>query len=97
MSPLDVPIALTLLALSALAFVLWFGQALRRARRARDVEVLSEPLGDNFLAEWECRVSNCDRAASVWVVQRPFGVRMFVCRTCAHDGAALGWWALDAS
>lgn len=92
MSPADQPIAIGLAVVSALAFVVWITDASRRARRDRQREAALDVWPeDDYLGEWECRVADCDRSASVWVDQ-PYAGRMFVCRTCAADGAALGWW-----
>lgn len=50
-----------------------------------------------YLADWECRVYGCARPASVWVITNGATAHTFVCRKCAHEGAALGWWTLAAS
>lgn len=90
----DEPLLWFLIALAALAlFVCWCVGQVRKARRERQVD---EWPVDDYLGAWECRVAKCDRTASVWVDQ-PYAGRMFVCHTCAHDGASLGWWTLAAS
>jgi hypothetical protein len=91
MSPLDKIIGLTLVGLALLSLPVWAVMASREARRLRR---RPEPIESvPFLGIWECWVTKCDRAAALWV-SHPVSGDLFVCTTCAHDGASLGWWTV---
>lgn len=101
MSPLDRPEALVLLALAFVGLVVWFRHAWQRARRDRAAELVwAEALAGpvrTYTPEApvpSCWLDRCDNPdPDTWVYSRNTGW-LLVCRKCAHEGAAHGWWII---
>lgn len=91
MSPLDVPVAFVLLAISAGVTVSWLWGAFKRARADRLDPDQPVPYTPEVPAA-TCWLDRCDEPdPDQWVYNRQTGW-LLVCHRCAVQGTALGWF-----